>query len=385
MIDSKNSAQVNQALVTTELNKFCQAFGNALLDVGLNCDTFNPITSSMNNNDAASILAVIHHNRGYHNDTGQASGIVLSDMRFRPITAKEPLDFKRAQAEKSATLDAPTRILIVSDSTASTYDLERLPRMGWGQLFQQQFKTDSGVVVLNGARAGRSSRDFYNEGWYQQMARFIQPGDYVIIAHGHNDQNCNLEKAVRGPADVKNLCTYPNDEHGQRQYPTDQPELSFQTSLERYIKLAREHGATPIIMTSTTRVRNIDNKIPFENGDMRPVVSRHFTPVKKGYLFSGDYAQTTRKTAQDNQVAFIDLEKMTIDFVNQHPNDWKSYWLAVDQNDDRYPYYKNQNAGTLNKPDTTHLQQRGAQVVAEMVADGIRQEPELAELAEKLK
>ena len=260
-----------------------------------------------------------------------------------------------------------------------------MPRMGWGQVFQQVFRADSGVVVLNGARSGRSSRDFYNEGWYQQMARDLRPGDYVFIAHGHNDQNCDSEKAVRGAADVQNLCTWPNDASGNPQFPPGQPLLSFQHSLERYITLARAAGATPVLFTPTTRVKNRDGKTAFLQGADDVVVSSHYTVKKPGYRFVGNYIDTIKQTAQRNRVPLIDLERETINFANAHPNDWMDYWLAVDENDPRYPWYKTQTSGTRAHPDTTHFQQKGAEAVASMVAEQIRHTPELTALAGKIK
>jgi lysophospholipase L1-like esterase len=401
-VESGNAAQMREELLTAPLAAFRRGLATALIQAGVtDIERYNPITTPMRDDGkgVAAVLRVINHNRGYHNDSGEASGTILTDIRFRPIVGfsdistthdtsqYEPFDYLRAEHELQAIKSAKTRILIVSDSTAATYEFSRLPRMGWGQVFQERFREDSRVAVLNGARAGRSSRDFYNEGWYEQMARFMRPGDYVIIAHGHNDQNCNSAKAVRGAADVRNLCTYPNDENGHKQYPAGQPQLSFQNSLERYIKLARRHGARPIIMTPTARVMTAERKAAFENGDTTPVGSTHYTKqnTEQGYAFVGNYAATVRQTARENRIPFIDLEQLTMDFVNAHRDDWKSYWLAVDPNDPRYPYYKTQTAGTLTNPDRTHFQQRGAEAVADMVANGIAQQPALVELAAKLK
>ncbi|TWI53682.1 lysophospholipase L1-like esterase [Pseudomonas duriflava] len=401
-VESGNAAQMSEDLLTEPLAAMRAGFKQALTQAGVaNVQRYNPMTSPLkaDGKGVAAVLKVINHNRGYHNDTGEASGTVLTDIRFRPIVGfsdsgaasynspYEPFDYLRARRELDAILKARTRVLIVSDSTAATYEVSRLPRMGWGQVFQDFFREDSRVEILNGARAGRSSRDFYNEGWYEQMARFMKPGDYVIIAHSHNDENCNSAKAVRGAADVKNLCTYPNDRNGNKQYPEGQPYMSFQNSLERYITLARQHGARPIIMTATTRVMTANRKYAFENGDTTPVGSTHYTQQnsENGYAYVGDYSATVRKTAADNRVPFIDLERLTIDFANQHRDDWKSYWLAVDPNDPRYPYYKTQTAGTLDNPDRTHFQQKGAEAVARMVADAITEQPGLVDLAAHLK
>nr|WP_315491305.1 GDSL-type esterase/lipase family protein [uncultured Rhodoferax sp.] len=342
--------------------------------------------------DLDAMLAVINHTRGYDNDSGEASATVITDMGWRPITrpfgaaANEPLQLARAEQELTAIQAAQLRIFIVGDSTAATYERQRLPRMGWGQVFEEQFIPGSGVKVVNGARAGRSSRDFFNGGWYRQMARFIQPGDYIIIAHGHNDQNCNSQRPVRGAADVANLCTYPNDAQGQRQAPPGQPQMSFQNSLEVYVNDARSRGAIPLLMTSTTRFLNTDRKTAYVNGDNRPVVSQHLTRqnAAHGYAFTGDYSQTIKDTARANSVPVIDLEAKTIAFANSHAHDWQSYWLVVGDTD-KYPWYATQTAGTPAAPDTTHFQEAGARAIAAMVAQGIRETPALQPLAQHLK
>ncbi|MES2581841.1 MAG: SGNH/GDSL hydrolase family protein [Pseudomonadota bacterium] len=370
-------------------------FGPALAHAGgLDTGTFDPLTASTGPNGRSmdAVLAVINHTRGYDNDSGEASATVITDMGWRPISrpygpdANEPLQLVRAQRELAAIQAARVRIFIVGDSTAATYERQRLPRMGWGQVFEEQFSPGSGVKVVNGARAGRSSRDFFNGGWYRQMARFIRPGDYVIIAHGHNDQNCNRQRPVRGAADVANLCTYPNDAHGQRQYPPGQPQMSFQNSLEVYVNDARARGAIPLLMTPTTRYLNADRKTAYVNGDTRPVVSQHLTRqnAANGFAFTGDYSQTIQDTARANGVPLIDLEAKTITFANTHAKDWQDYWLVVGDTV-KYPWYATQTAGIPAAPDTTHFQEAGARAVAALVAQGIRETPALRPLAQHLK
>jgi lysophospholipase L1-like esterase len=179
---------------------------------------------------------------------------------------------------------------------------------------------------------------------------------------------------------VANACTYPNDAQGRKQFPQGKPELSFQNSLEVYVKEARAKGAIPIIMTPTTRVWNKDRKEGF------PVVPNHFTSAgqgNNGFAFVGDYSQTIRDTARASKLPLIDIEAKTIAFVNAHQDDWKKYWLAVDPA--LYPFYAKEPSGTLAKPDTTHFQEAGARAVAQMVAQGIKETPELKALADKLK
>jgi lysophospholipase L1-like esterase len=364
------------AVSAAALSQLRAGFGDALGKAGIaEINTFHPVKSAMQADGTGvdAVLRLINHNRGYDNDTGQSSATIITDLQWRPIAkpfgahANEDLQWERGHHELAGILSAPLRIFIVGDSTAATYERLRMPRMGWGQVLAAEFKANSGVVVINGARAGRSSRDFYNGGWYRQMIRFMRPGDYVLIAHGHNDQNCNAHKPVRGAADVANLCTYPNDAQAQPQFPAGQAHLSFQNSLATYVKDARARGAIPVLFTPTVRFLNEDRKAAYQGGDKRPVVSTHWTQqdASGGMAYVGNYVQTIRDTAIAYEVPLVDLEAKTMAFANTHANDWTDYWLAAS--------------------DTTHFQERGARAIAALVAQGLRETPALRALAQGLK
>ncbi|QDX29195.1 pectin acetylesterase PaeY [Dickeya poaceiphila] len=386
LIDATTLPSLSTTAWETAYHEFHAGFDEALKQAGMTVPSeFDPLTYPDALTPAfTQILQVINHARNYHNDSGQAGHTVLTDITFRPIIglnasgSYEPLDLTRASQYRNALEQAHTRIFIVSDSTAATYEEARFPRMGWGQVFEQQFLPDSPIAIVNGARSGRSSRDFYYEGWFRQMESFMRPGDYLFIGMGHNDQNCDSQKAVRGAADVANLCTYPNNADGSPQYPQGKPEMSFQISLERYIHYARSHQMIPVLLTPTARVKNAEGK------SGTPAVHSHLTKQNKagGYAFVGDYSQTIRDTASKNQVPLLDVETATLALANQGDGQqWQQYWLAVDP--ERYPYYRDQ-AGSLTQPDTTHFQQKGAQAVAAIVADQIKATPSLRELADKL-
>ena len=395
LADAPKIPAIPMQLHAESLRQLRAGFGAALASAGISdIEHFDPVITPMHANGSGvdAVLGVINHARGYDNETGEASATVITDMAWRPIArpfghdGNEPLQYERSRMELERIRSAKIRIFIVGDSTAATYERQRMPRMGWGQVFADQFQPDSGITVVNGARAGRSSRDFYNGGWYSQMARFMQRGDYVFIAHGHNDQNCNGLRAARGASDVTNLCTYPNDATGQRQHPPGQQQMSFQASLETYIADTRANGANPILVTSTTRFMNADRKIAYANGDTSPVVSQHLTRQNAagGYAFVGNYSQTIKDTARTNQLPLIDLEAKSIAFANAHAHDWKNYWLVV-ADTVKYPWYATQTAGTSAAPDTTHFQEAGARAMANLVADGLRETPELRALAQWLK
>ncbi|WP_409306523.1 pectin acetylesterase PaeY [Pectobacterium sp. B1J-3] len=365
---------------------FHAGFNAALRQVGVSAPThFDPLTYPDSQQEAVTnIVNVINHNRNYYNDTGYSGHTVLTDSNFRPIVGLnnqgdyEPLDYHYARQHLDEIKKANVRIFLVGDSTAATYEKARFPRMGWGQVFEQQFTKESGIKVVNGARAGRSSRDYFYEGWFRQMQPLMREGDYLFIQMGHNDQNCNNARPVRGVADVANLCTYPNDTSGKRQAPQGKADMSFQTTLERYISFARLHKMTPVLLTPTTRVRTAEGK------EGTPTVHRHFTQQNQegGYAFVGDYSQTIKDTAKVNKTILLDIEPATIALANQgNSHHWKQYWLAVDPA--KYPFYRNQ-AGSLTNPDTTHFQKKGAIAVSEIVAEAIKQTPELKTLTDKI-
>ena len=153
--------------------------------------------------------------------------------------------------------------------------------------------------------------------------------------------------------------------------------MSFQSSLESYLAVAKELDMTPILMTPVTRYKDHNNKIAYQDQNKNPVSHLHYTTNKPGFAYWGDYSNTIKHTAKVNQVALIDLESLSIDFANQHKDDWQSYWLVVDPNDPKYPYYKKQSSGVIGNPDATHFQEKGAIAIAEIIAIAISNHPDI--------
>ena len=114
----------------------------------------------------------------------------------------------------SFTQEKRTTIFIIGDSTAAKKDLSTgSPERGWGMALQDYF-TDP-IVVDNHAVNGRSSLSFYNEGRWAKVLEKLQPGDYVIIQFGHNDEKPSVDRHTEAHS-------------------------TFQWMLERYVRVTRE-------------------------------------------------------------------------------------------------------------------------------------------------
>ena len=148
-------------------------------------------------------------------------------------------------------------LFIVGDSTA-----RNRADLGWADHFAPLFDITR-INIANRARAGRSSRSYYNEGLWQNTLAEIKPGDTVFIQMGHNDggtvtpQNDVIaRKSIKGIGEE----TIP--------YPLAKPfttgPLAGQTIetihtygwyIRKYIADVRAKKATPILLTPT--IRNI--------------------------------------------------------------------------------------------------------------------------------
>lgn len=208
---------------------------------------------------------------------------------------------------------APRQVFIAGDSTASQYGPERAPREGWGQQLQG-FLDDKAYVVRNHAQSGRSSRSFVAEGWFDGMAKEMRRGDVLLIQFGHNDEK--IEDPTR----------------------YNEPQRAFPEWLMRYVALARDKGATPILVTPVARRK-------FDRGQL---LDTH-----------GVYAQAVRDLAQREQVGLIDLTALSMDWLRAAGDDAsKAYFMHVPAQDQQ---------------DDTHFQQRGAVMAACLVVGGWKQ------------
>ena len=223
-----------------------------------------------------------------------------------------------------ANAQAARQVFIVGDSTASQYGPERAPREGWGMQLQS-FLDATALQVHNEAQSGRSSRSFIEEGWLKPVETGLRRGDVLLIQFGHNDE--------------------------KREDPTryNEPEQAYPQWLMRYVALARERAATPILVTPLARRR-------FDRGStVDQLLDTH-----------GAYTAAMRALAAREHVALIDLNAASMD------------WLRALGDDASKPFYMH--VPQQDQADDTHLQQRGAVQVACMVVAGWEEiDPTLSE------
>lgn len=215
----------------------------------------------------------------------------------------------------------PITVFMIGDSTMANKTPDRAPETGWGQAFAQFFNENA--VVDNHAKNGRSSKSFIGEGLWDEVYQKIQPGDYVFIQFGHNDQKINSPDRYTNPYS------------------------GYRANLERFVNETRAKGATPILLSSIVR-RKFN-----ENGTLEDT--------------HGAYPFIARTVAKEMNVTFIDLQLMTENLVNEMgPKDSEKLYLILQAGES--PNYKDGVA------DNTHLCTFGATKIASMVADELKKQ-----------
>lgn len=187
------------------------------------------------------------------------------------------------------------KVFIVGDSTVCDYrpnlDNYYLQRYGYGTQIFNYLNLNNENQVVNLALSGRSSLSYLTETNYKKLEAEIGDGDFLIIGFGHNDEKSDDPLRFTDPAaDYRTPKTFKG--------------TSFQYNLyENYIKLAKTHGATPILCTPIVRYA--------DDGLYDGKRESHVTD-------DGDYAAAIKMLAADTNTAVVDLTKITRDYYMAH-------------------------------------------------------------------
>jgi len=189
---------------------------------------------------------------------------------------------------------------------------------GWGAGFRTL--ATAGVDVINMAAGGRSSKSFIDEGrWTDALAK---RGQYYLIQFGHNDE------PGKGPA-----------------RETD-PQTTYRSYMARYVEDARAIGAKPVLVTSLVR--------------------RHYNDDGTIKTTQTPYVEAVRAVARERQVPLVDLHAISLADA-EHAGD--DVWADLSPRD------------PSGQVDRTHLNAKGSDVVARLVAEALRSAvPELGAL-----
>ncbi|HEY9285859.1 MAG TPA: rhamnogalacturonan acetylesterase [Pyrinomonadaceae bacterium] len=215
----------------------------------------------------------------------------------------------------------PITVYLAGDSTMAAKRPEKRPETGWGEFLQKHFD-ERRVRVDNHAQNGRSTRTFITEGRWQTIVDKLKPGDYVLIQFGHNDSS--KEKADR--------YTPPED---------------YRANLVRFVGEVRAKRATPVLMT--------------------PVMRRRFD--KDGTVLDshGEYPDIVRRAAAEQRVALVDMHRRSWQtLVSFGVEDSKKLFLQLAAGEHtNYPQGVN---------DNTHFSPRGAELMASLAVEGLREQ-----------
>ena len=227
-----------------------------------------------------------------------------------------------AAAEPSA---SPT-LFLIGDSTVTNLPLiPAQPARGWGQMLPLYLK--HGIRMENHASSGQSSRSFILTGMWQKVHDKLKKGDFLIIQFGHNDAKPDEKRHT-------------------------EPFAEYTENLTRYVKEARELGATPILCTPPCRA--------FYDKQGQLMDTHH------------DYPKAMRQLAEKEHVPLLDLEAKTAELLRHlGPDRAKALFANAEPGD--YAAFPQ------GRSDGTHFNASGASIICDFaVADILKNEPGLA-------
>ena len=226
-----------------------------------------------------------------------------------------------AAARKHGSEKPPITIYLAGDSTMAQKLPEKRPETGWGEKLQSFFD-EKQVRIENHAQNGRSTRTFISENRWATIVGKLIPGDYVFIEFGHNDSS----------KDKVDRYTPPED---------------YRANLVRFVKDVREKKGIPVLLT--------------------PVMRRRFDSAGVFYDTHGIYPDIVRAVAAEQKVALIDMHRKSEQVLKQYgPEASRKLFLQLKPGEN--PNYPN------GIEDNTHFSPQGAEIMAGLAADGLREQ-----------
>jgi lysophospholipase L1-like esterase len=210
------------------------------------------------------------------------------------------------------------KIFMAGDSTMAIKETKAYPETGWGMPFV--YFWDSTVMIVNRAKNGRSTKTFISEGLWKSIYDEVQPGDYVIIQFGHNDESPDKKERYATPD-------------------------TFRMNLTKFVRETKEKGATPILFT--------------------PVSRRKFDSTGTALETHKEYSAYVKEVGAKEKVLLIDLDTKSRELYQEMgKNDSKLLFMQLKPGE--HPNYPD------GKDDNTHFTELGARWIAEIVLKELR-------------
>jgi lysophospholipase L1-like esterase len=128
---------------------------------------------------------------------------------------------------------SPPTVYLLGDSTVKSYTFDEAPMSGWGQIIGCMFD-GSKVNVINYSMGGRSFKNSYWEGRFNDILMTGHVGDYILIQFGHNDER--------------------QDEN--HRYGRGSTEVMYETYIrEMYLPAILARGMIPLFVTPVSRIK----------------------------------------------------------------------------------------------------------------------------------
>ncbi len=213
------------------------------------------------------------------------------------------------------------KIFYAGDSISAHNDITQYPQAGLPQGLELYIKKD--IKIFNHAMNGRSTKSFIDEGRLAAIEKDMEWGDFFFMQFGHNDEK----------------------KYDPARYT--EPFGSFKDNLKKYIAVARNAGATPILIT--------------------PLERRCFADAwTLGPGEHADYVAGMKEVAAEEQVALIDLYTKSRKLMEEAGAVETTKWF-MHLEKGKYA------SCPEGKVDDSHLKHEGAIVFAGLIAEGLQE------------
>ena len=226
-----------------------------------------------------------------------------------------------------------TTLFFAGDSTLDDYRRKpHPPYASWGTELERHMK--DGNKVDNHARSGASSKSFVEAGYWTNMLARVQPGDFVVIQFGHNDQK------------------HSNEFYRTKRFTSVNG--TYEEHYTRFVKDVRAKGATPMFATSIVRGT-------FDKAGKKLVDGKD----RKYGTNLRSYAEAAIALGKKLNVDVVDMNALTHDLLEKVGKDESMKFFVISTG-----LVKGKD-GEPSK-DTTHPIKAGAEAFAKLFLDDVK-------------